>query len=110
MTALKRLLLILALLVSTVTYAGAASPWEEVSRPKQTTTERAVNENDDIEVSIKDGWVYITTSKPIQIKLFTILGQQISSDNIQAGTHRMHITSRGIYILKAGTDTRRIVI
>lgn len=107
---LKRLLLTLIIIFSAAITASATSPWEETSRPKTQQTDKPVGENDDIEVIIKDGWIYITATKSIQIKIFTILGQQISAETLQAGTHRMHLTSRGIYILKTGTITRRIVI
>lgn len=107
---MKRLLLTLIIIFSAAATASAASPWEEVSRQKTQQTERPAGENDDIEVTIKDGWIYITATKSVQIKIFTILGQQISSETLQTGTHRMHLTSRGIYILKTGTITRRIVI
>ena len=57
-----------------------------------------------------DDYIYIHSDKPITVKLFSILGQLISQETVKAGTHRIHLKSRGIYILRAGTATRRITI
>lgn len=99
------------LLAAITSWASDAQPWEEASRPADSREViRETTENEDIEIDIKDGWVYVTTSKPVTIRIFTILGQQITSETIPAGTKRIHIASRGIYILRAGTITRRITI
>ncbi|MBD5214191.1 MAG: T9SS type A sorting domain-containing protein [Bacteroidales bacterium] len=86
---------------------SAQKNWEEMER------EIAVAERMDgemLEITVKDGYVYVTTSRPVTVKIFSILGQLISQKTIPAGTWRTHIASRGIYILKAGTQTKRITI
>ena len=76
--------------------------WEEASRPRdnQARTQSVV----------KDGWVYVTASKIVTIRIFSILGQPIITETMQPGTYRLHLASRGIYILKVGAVTRRITI
>lgn len=86
-----------------------ARAWEATERPNQ-QAERQQVDADTPEISVRDGWIYVTTSRPITIKIFSILGQLISQDTLPAGSFRMHVQARGIYILKAGTTTRRITI
>lgn len=101
-----------------------ATPWEESRRPStemrdqptaQISTASQANmpqliESEDVEIYVKDGWIYITTPKSISVKIFTILGQLISQKNIPAGTWREHVGTRGIYLLRAGQTTRRITL
>lgn len=106
---MKRLLLIFAIIAATAVTTGAQSAWEEMEQqPAGVTVDRS--DPDYIDITVKDGYVYVTTTKPVTIKIFSILGQLISQKTVPAGTSRTHITSRGIYILKAGTTTRRITI
>lgn len=100
---------IIAIFFALATFFGvAANPaWEEVPT-SQAALERV--EAEGIEIHTRDGYVYITTVRPSTVKIFSILGQLISQENISAGTHRLHIESRGIYILKVGSVTRRITI
>lgn len=106
---MRKLLLILTVFAATVMTTGAQSVWEEMEQhPAGINVERTDTEY--LEITVKDGYVYVTTSKPVTIKIFSILGQLISQKQIPAGTSRTHIAARGIYILKAGTTTKRITI
>ena len=71
-------------------------------------TERIDAENPDVRVS--EGYVYVTTTRSVTVKVFSILGQLISQETIQPGISRFRLPSRGIYILKVGTLTKRITI
>ena len=55
-------------------------------------------------------YIYLWSDKPVTVKLFSILGQLISQETVKPGLHRIRLASRGIYILRAGTTTRRITI
>ncbi len=95
-----------------VVAAVAASPkWESVFVPGRSTavTERTAD-SDTVEVSVSDGYIYVSCTRPTNVKVFTILGQLISQETLRAGSHRLHMASRGIYILKAADITRRITI
>ena len=59
---------------------------------------------------VRDGYIYIWSQRPVVVKLFSILGQQILQETIPAGIHRLRMTSKGIYILRAGSITRRITL
>lgn len=107
---MKRILLILTLLL---TAAGAwCDPikWEESSRPTDNQAIHQSVESEGVEITVKDGWVYVTASRTVTIRIFSILGQPIITETMQPGTYRLHLSSRGIYILRAGSVTRRIII
>lgn len=109
---MRHLIVILVMLITTTfaAYSGEAKPWEDTSRPNDKEQVRDGIDNEEVEITVHDGWVYVTTQKPVTVKIFTILGQLITSETIKPGTKRIHISSRGIYILRAGTLTRRITI
>lgn len=86
---------------------SAQKNWEEMESGR-VVAERM--EGDQLEITVREGYIYITTARPVTVKIFSILGQLISQTTIQPGTWRTHISARGIYILKAGTLTKRITI
>lgn len=73
-------------------------------------TEMIDQSSDNIEVKVIDAAIVLTVSQTTNVKLFTILGQLVAEQKIEAGTWRMPLSSRGIYILKAGSVTRRVTI
>lgn len=103
----KRFLLCLLIMFAVSVSAIATKPsWEETQQ--SVVTERV--EQEQVEIYTRDGYVYINTAQPVTVKIFSILGQLISQENVPAGSFRLRLASRGIYILKAGTITRRITI
>ena len=97
---MRQLLTILVVTICAIAASSATPRWEGVSR----------DSDSNIDVSVKDGYVYVATPRKVTVKLFTILGQLISEATLDAGTHRLRISARGVYILKAGTSTRRVTI
>lgn len=88
-----------------VMHAAQSSPsWEVISSRVD------LDDPDRIETTIRDGYIFITTAKPVTVRLYSILGQLISQQNIAAGTSRLKVNARGVYILKIGTITRRITV
>lgn len=104
---MRKAIIAILLLALAAAPVAAQKYWEEIER-EAIEAERLDGEV--LEISVKDGYVYVTTSRPVTVKIFSILGQLISQKSIPAGTWRTHIASRGIYILKAGTQTKRITI
>ncbi len=94
-----------AAIIATATAApqAQASRWETVE-----TVESGLSE--EIAVTVRDSYIYVTVNGPTPVKLFTILGQPVSQTTIPAGTSRFKVATRGIYILKVGSSTRRITI
>lgn len=108
---MRGFILAITLLVAVFT-CGAAPGWESTDK-NMTSAERAAVErtdNDGLDVWVREGYIYISAQRSVTVKIFSILGQLISQEAIPAGTYRLHLASRGIYILKAGTLTRRITL
>lgn len=87
--------------------AEAAPVWEKVA---PVTTEIAESSTDAYEVKIADNTIILTLPNKTSVKVFTILGQLVAERQLEAGTWRLQLPARGIYILKVGTSTRRITI
>lgn len=82
--------------------------WEQVSLDRDAI--RDPSDSERVDVSVRDGYIYITTARSIEIKVFTILGQPVAQRKVQPGTVRLFLPAKGIYILKAGDITRRLNI
>ncbi len=90
---------------------AAAPRWEAVSSPPPGTI--AVESragSDQLDVAVRDGYIYVACHEKVTVKVFTILGQLISSETLTPGTHRLRMTAKGIYILRTDTSTRRVTI
>ncbi len=107
---MRRLLTILLIFAAMTAVQAAAPKWEEVNTPPVELTVENPETDATNHVVVKDGYVYISSTEPVTVKIFTILGQLISSEKVAPGTHRLKINARGIYILKLGSMTRRITI
>ncbi len=93
----------LASVAAPIVAAPPAPRWEAVEQP-------APFQGEDVAVSVRDGYLYVTLAAPARVKLFTILGQPVVDTALAAGTSRLKLPNRGIYILKAGTVTKRITV
>ncbi len=93
------------------TGAQASGRWEttDPTKARQGATVEKV-EADQPEVWVKDGYIYITAPRAVTIRIYSILGQMISQEAVPPGTFRLHVASRGIYILKMGNVTRRVTL
>lgn len=94
------------------TAVPAAAQWQSADTPKESVWVFADDPSagEKIDVTVRDGHVYVSTNRPVAVKVFTILGQPVATRTLQAGTVRLRLPLRGIYILKAGETTRRINI
>ena len=63
-----------------------------------------------LEVRSAGGYIYVDMARPATVKIYTILGQLVSQQQLKAGTSRLRVKSRGIYILKTQNTTRRITV
>ncbi|MCM1378334.1 MAG: T9SS type A sorting domain-containing protein [Clostridium sp.] len=85
-----------------------AKDWESL-KPDRPETRQVVKESD-IELRAARGIIVVNTNHPVQIKVFTILGQLISSETVPAGTSQFTVTSHGIYIVKVGGLTCKVAL
>ncbi len=114
MTALRMITKRLAGLATAFAIAAAtvsADPpaWEEVTSP-QPSVVQSFEMDGQADVTVLDGYIYIWSQKPVTVKLFSILGQQIHQETVQPGIHRLKLGSKGIFILKAGSLTKRVTL
>lgn len=106
---MKRIISLLLILVAATmplaVFAQHRSPlWEVVEVRDVVPT----GDNESIEIETRDGHIYITTPRTIEVNVYTILGQLITKKKISAGTSRLTLGTKGVYILKTETLTRRI--
>lgn len=111
---MRRLLFILTLVIATaLSLSAATNRWESVEVVPQQVAEAfqsAPASSPQVSHAVHDGYIYIIGNTPVQVKVFTILGQLISQDTLQPGIHRLRINARGIYLLKLGPATLRVTI
>lgn len=104
-------ILLAAVALATAPCIVAAPPvneWEINS----TTDDRNGDEirREGIEVTVRDNTLIITLEQASKVELFTILGQRVAERRLPAGTSRLTLRQRGVYILKVGSNTIRINI
>ena len=102
-------ILLLTMLCSMAGWSAILPEWEEVTTSVP-AVEQTLDKDADTEIVVRDGYIYLWSDKPVTVKLFSILGQLITQENLKPGLHRIQLSSRGIYILRAGTTTRRITL
>lgn len=106
---MRQFFLIAFVVISALLSSGASPRWEAVDAPGRIFTEQR-SDPDWTDVAVRDGAIYIASQRQVSVKVFTILGQLISQETLPAGTHRLTMSAKGIYILKIGTTTRRVTI
>lgn len=106
---LQKLGIILTIAISTaITAAGTTRAWEEIERLPGPPTEIHIDIPDEVYSTVSEGYVYVVVRQRMQVKIFTILGQPVVQQTLQPGIYRYKLSSRGIYLLKAGSSTKRI--
>lgn len=107
---MRRLIAITLTAMLAMLAATASAPrWEAVDVPGRIFSEQRFD-SETADVAVVDNTIYIATQRPVSVKVFTILGQLVSQATLPAGTHRLVMKAKGIYILKIGTTTRRVTI
>ncbi len=107
---MRRFIVIMLLALAVAVAEGATQRWERVDTPVRVLLEGQRADDEAVEVAVSEGYVYVEVQAREEVRVFTILGQLISQESLQPGTYRFHLASRGIYILKIGTITRRVTI
>ncbi len=107
--ALRHILAAVTLSLAIASPLYAASPkWET---PKSERTDiTVVAKQGDITVKASKGIISITTSRPVQVKVFSILGQLISEETLPAGTSQLNVGQHGVFIVKAADLTCKVAL
>ncbi len=84
-----------------------AKGWEPVRT--DVSALNSVAHDNDVEIRVSPGHVVVVAAQPVQIKVFTILGQVVSNETLPAGVSRLPL-SHGVYIVKVGDLTCKIAV
>ncbi len=98
----------MSLICALPTYA--ARNWESLKANDRLQQARVVKQTVDIEVRSSRGTIIVTTSKPVQVRVFSILGQMISQDTLPAGTSILELNMHGVFIVKIGDMTCKVAL
>ena len=96
------------LLCAPVAAMGASKSWEALKTERSDA--RYVVRDSETEKKTARGVIIISSSRPLQVKVFTILGQLVSSETIAAGTSQFAPGAHGVYIVKAGDLTCKVAL
>lgn len=103
----------IAAILTLTSAAAEAAPttqlWEEVTGERVDSAQQTPDDNG-LELTVRDGIVYLSVARATTVELFTILGQPVGRQSLRPGIYRLRLTTRGIYVLRAGGVTRRITL
>lgn len=93
-----------------VSVTTSASDWERIGTAQAPVAQNVETSDQSpyIRTEVRDGYLYLTIERDAPVKVFTILGQLVTSQQLGAGRWRLPLKVRGIYILKIGPVTRRV--
>ena len=108
---MRKFLVILAVLVTLAApiCMSARAQWREVAQV-QGRSLTDPRQTDGIEIFQRNGTITIRTQRPVQVKVFTILGQLVSQANLPAGTSELKLNTRGIFLVKIGNITQKVAL
>lgn len=98
-----------ALLLCCANAGYAAAPKWEMLKGERTEVP-VVARDTDVTIKATKGIIIITANKPVQIKVFTILGQLISHETLPAGTSQLNVGAHGVFIVKTGDLTCKVAL
>lgn len=102
-----RILVAVSLLLTAGSATLCAKGWESV-KSERTSTTRVVAKDTEMEVRSGKGLIVVSTSKPVTIKVYSILGQLVSQETLPAGTSYYSVNSHGVFIVKVGNLTCKV--
>lgn len=102
------LLVALSLMMSVDIHAQLQ--WRESTRRVVGRSLTDPGQTDGVEIFSSNEAIVIRTQRRIQVRVFTILGQLVSSSTLAPGTSELRINSRGIYIVKIGNLTQKVAL
>ena len=87
---------------------SAPTKWET---PKTERTDgKTIIKDSDTEIKAARGIIVINSNKPTQLKVYTILGQLVSRENLPAGQSQLTLSAHGVYIIKTPELTCKVAL
>ncbi|MCQ2288169.1 MAG: T9SS type A sorting domain-containing protein [Muribaculaceae bacterium] len=100
---------VLALMAGTPAFAQQLQ-WRESTREVQGRSLVDARATDGVEIFGSNGVITIRTTRKVQVRVFTILGQTVSVATLSPGKSELKVGSRGIYIVKIGNLTQKVAL
>lgn len=102
--------ILVAIFLSAITFnVHADKNWHPMN-PEKISEAKVVASANEIEIRTQNGAIIVSTNTPTQIKVFTILGQLISQENLPTGVSRLEIGTHGVFIVKVGGLTCKVAL
>ncbi len=70
----------------------------------------SVQAEESIEVTSRDGSIFIRTPRQVEVTVYTILGQIVTTRTVNPGSTELKIGTRGIYLVKIEGKTQKVAI
>jgi hypothetical protein len=83
--------------------------WEP-ARADKLQESKVVKHTSDVEVRVLHDTILISTPRPVSVKVFSILGQLISQENLPAGSSQLSLGMHGVFIVKIGAFTCKVAL
>lgn len=106
----KRFVTISLVLVAAAQLLTVSAVTRSAARRDADRQEQLVASADGVEIYGNNGVITIKSNHKTTVRVFTILGQLVSTTSIQPGTTRIKVASRGIYIVKVDNITQKIAL
>lgn len=87
--------------------------WENISSFQDLQTQTTGDSNDEepgVKMTMREGYLIIITDHTVNVKVVSVLGKHVSDVTLDAGTWRMPLRTRGIYVVRAGKCARRVKV
>lgn len=97
-----------AALGTPVTAYSAPKGWEPVKQ--EYATAKTIVKETEFEIKVSPGVIVVNANHPVQIKIFTILGREVNSETLPAGSSRFTLPAHGVYIVKIGDVTCKVAV
>lgn len=110
---MRRILTLLVVVMAMMTVTPAIAQqmqWRESTREVQGRSLVDARATDGVEIFGSSGVITIRTTRKVQVRVFTILGQVVSVATLNPGTSELKVGSRGIYIVKIGNLTQKVAL
>lgn len=92
-------------------HAAAPQPqrgWEPLKAER--TDAKPVVKETEVEILSLRGAIIVTVARQSDIKVYSIIGRQVSADTLPPGTHQLQLPAHGVYIVKVGELTCKVAV
>lgn len=96
------------LLLGTPLAYAAPRAWEQ--QKTERSDANTVAKWNEVEIKAVRGAIIVHTNVRVQIKIFTILGQLVSTETLSPGVWQLQMPAHGVYIVKTADATCKVAV